>query len=259
MKIIGYYVKKGPIKKELKISYDRKSKDRPAWIQIKGFPDNVNFIMIHLGKKGKKGKRIQFYKIHLPPGLFLPIDYTPKEMQEYYNKLAQIYNKKLKESNYNIKAGKFLCNKLKKYTTTNVSVLDLGAGTGLITEIYSDAGFDDITLIDYSKGMLKKAKKRKKLRNCKLIQADVKNLNLKKKYGVIISHFSLGSSSYFSEKELEKVLKLAKKHLNPRGIIAVLGHFNKDLFEKYFKKLESGIYTLDKKKEFYTDYFIGRK
>jgi ubiquinone/menaquinone biosynthesis C-methylase UbiE len=251
--------KKTLVKKKLEVNYDKKSKGRPAWIQIKGLPDDTHFIKIHLGKKGKQGKRIQFYKTHLPPWLFLPIDHTSEEMKEYYNKLSKIYDKKIKESNYNIGAGKFLCNKLKKYTKITTSILDIGAGTGLVTEIYLDAGFNEITLIDYSKGMLEKAKKRKKLKNCKTIQANIKNLNLKKKYNIIISLFALGSSSYFSEKEVEKTLKLVRKHLNPKGVVAVLGHFDRDLFARHFKELESGVYTLDKKREFYTDYFIGRK
>lgn len=259
MKLRGYYVKKEPSKIKLKVTCDKKSKSRPAWIQVRGLPDNTSFIVIHLGKKGKEGKRIQYYKIYLPPGLFLPIDYTRKEMQKFYDKLSEIYDKKLKETNYNINAGKYLCNKLKKFTNTNKSILDLGAGTGLITEIYYDAGFKDITLIDYSRKMLNKAKKRKKLKNCRFIFADIKKMDLKRKFDIIISHFAFGSSSYFNKEDLITTLKLVKKYIKSKGLFAIIGHFHQDLFEKEFKKLKSGIYTLDKKREFYTDYFIGRK
>lgn len=259
MKLRAYFIRKEISKLKFKFIYDKESKSRPAWIQIKGLPDSTSFIVIHLGKKGKEGKRIQFYKTYLPPGLFLPIDYTKEEMQKFYDKFSEIYDKKLKETNYNINAGKFLCNKLKKFTNTDKSVLDLGAGTGLITEIYYDAGFKNITLIDYSKKMLKKAKKRKKLRNCKFILGDIKKMELKRKFDIIISHFAFGSSSYFNEDELKYLIRLIKKYLKPKGLFAILGHFHQDLFEKGFKKLESGIYTIDKKKEFYTDYFIGIK
>lgn len=259
MKLRGYYIKKDPNKLNLNINYDKKSKGRPAWIQIKGLPNKVSFIVVHLGKKGKEGRRIQFYKTYLPAGLFLPIDYTKEEMKEFYNKFSDIYDKDIIKHKHNIRAAKFLCNKLRKYTKTKVSILDLGAGTGLITEIFFDAGFKDITLVDYSERMLDKAKKRSKLKNCKFILCDIKKLNLNKKYDVIISIFSLGSSSYFSEDEFGDLLRTVKKHLKPNGIIALIGHDNKDIFKREFKELESGVYTLNEKNEFYTDYFIGKK
>jgi ubiquinone/menaquinone biosynthesis C-methylase UbiE len=258
MKLRAYYVKKYPHKIKLRVSYDKKSNDRPAWILVKGLPLGATFIGINLGKKGKKGQRIIAYKTYLPSGLFLPIDYTAKEMREYYNKFSEIYDDEIKERSHNLEAGSFLCKKLKRHSKTNVSLLDLGAGTGFLTETFFDAGFKDITLVDYSQGMLNKARKRKKLRGCKFIQADLKNLCLRKRYDVILSIFCLGSPSYFNASEFEKTLVLAKKHLKPGGIIAVLGLFDQSAFENHFKKLESGIYTLDKRKEFYADYFIGR-
>jgi cyclopropane fatty-acyl-phospholipid synthase-like methyltransferase len=107
--------------------------------------------------------------------------------------------------------------------------------------------------------MLNKAKKRKGLKDSKFIKADIRKLNLKKKFDIILSFFSFGSSSYFNEEEIKGILKVADKHLKKNGIFAVLGHTPIFKFEKKFKKLEGGIYDISKTKEFYSDYFIGRK
>ncbi|HRZ85380.1 MAG TPA: class I SAM-dependent methyltransferase [Candidatus Paceibacterota bacterium] len=251
-----------PDKYSLKLEYDKSSKGRPAWIKVKGLPDDVQFIRIHLGRKGIGGKRIQTYRTYLIDGLFLPIDYTNGEMAKFYDKFSEVYDYSIKTkgkgvAGQNLIAANFLLNKLKKYIDKG-EMLDLGAGTGLITELFVKEGFYPATLVDYSKGMLEKAKTRKGLKGCKFIQADIRNLNLNKKYDLILSFFSFGSDSYFSSEELDKILGIAKKHLKHNGIFAVLGHTSVDKFGKYFKKLDSGIYDLSTRNKFYTDYFIGR-
>ena len=137
--------------------------------------------------------------------------------------------------------------------------LDLGAGTGLITEMFVNEGFGPATLVDYSQGMLNKAKKRKSLKGCKFVKADIRKLNLGKKFDFVLSFFSFGSSSYFDKDELEGLLKIVKNHLKEGGLFVVLGHTAVSEFKTAFKPLETGIHTLDKEKKFYTDYFIGRK
>jgi ubiquinone/menaquinone biosynthesis C-methylase UbiE len=250
-------------KYSLGMKYDKTSKERPAWIIVKGLPDDVQFIRIHLGKKGKEGKRIQTYKTYLIDELFLPIDYTKKEMAKFYDKFSKVYDYSIKTggkgvSGQNLLAAKFLLNKVKRFVKKG-EMLDLGAGTGLITEIFVKEGFYPATLVDYSKGMLNKAKKRKSLKGCKFVERDIRKLNLNKKYDLILSVFSFGSDSYFDKEEMDNILKIASKHLKSKGILAVLGHNNLKRFNKYFKKLDSGIYDLSTKNKFYTDYFIGRK
>jgi len=262
MKLSAYYKKVLPSGK-LKIQYENIKNKRPAWIKVEGLPSGTNFIKIHLGKKGKDGQRIQFYKTYLPEGLFIPIDYTKEEMQRFYDKFAEIYDKELKSERkgtkgQNILAAEFLIKKIKKHIKEG-EILDLGAGTGLITEMFVKEGFSPATLIDYSKGMLNKAKRRNNLKNAKFIKEDLRNLNLKKKYDLVLSFFSFGSSSYFKKEELEKILKIASKHLKKKGIFAVLGHMPLKEFKKYFKEIDSGIYDLSTKNKFYTDYFIGMK
>lgn len=245
-------------KSKLKIEYDKTSKGRPAWIKIKGLPEGSRFISIDLGKKGAEGTRLQAYQTYLIPELYLPLNYTKEEMAKFYDQFSEYYDKSLKSTNYNIKAAEFILKKLKKYTKKG-EFLDLGAGTGLITEMFVKEEFGPATLVDYSQGMLNKAKKVKTLNDCKFVKADIRKLNLKKKFDFILSFFSFGSSSYFDKDELEGLLKMLKNHLKDNGLFVVLGHTGVSEFKTTFKPLETGIYTLDKEKKFYTDYFIGRK
>jgi len=262
MELTSYYRKNEPTEKELKklkITYDKKSKIRPAWIKIEGLEGKVKFIDIHLGKKGKNGRRKQFYRTYLPLGLFLPIDYTYEEMSKYYDKFAEIYDAEITKTGYNTGAAKFLIRKINKYANKEAKILDLGAGSGIVNEVYAISGFRNMTLVDFSKGMLEKAKKKPTLKGCKFINADLRKLNLKEKYDLITSHFSLGNYRYIIEEDLEKILKKVNKNLKPNGIIAIIGHFDQELFRAHFTKLESGIYTLNKSKKLFADYFIGRK
>lgn len=259
MKLRAYY-KRTKTNKKFKITYDKTSKGRPAWIKVENFPKGVRYISVHLGKKGKESRRIQPYQIYLIEGLFIPLNYTKEEMSKFYDKFSEIYDYELKNSGkrQNIIATEFLIKKLKKHIKKG-ELLDLGAGTGLITEMFLKEDYGPATLVDYSQGMLNKAKKRKGLKGSKFIKADIRKLNLKKKFDLIISFFSFGSFSYFDEEELDKILKIVHKHLKKGGIFAILGHAQVSEFKKFFKPLEKGIYTLNYEKKFYTDYFIGRK
>jgi SAM-dependent methyltransferase len=258
MKIRRYYVGKKADNSKLRISYDKTSKIRPAWIKVKGLPKRSRFISIHLGKKGKEGTRIQFYHTYLLEELYLPINYTKEEMAIFYDKFSEDYDKYIKSTNFNTRAAEFLIGKLKKHIKKG-EFLDLGAGTGLITEMFVKEGFGPATLVDYSQGMLDKAKKVNSLKECKFIEADIRKLNLGKKFDLVLSFFSFGSSSYFDKDELDKILKIAQNHLKKEGIFCVLGHTGVSKFEKYFKPLETGVYTLDEESKSYVDYCIGRK
>jgi len=258
MKIKYIYKKQKAENYKLKFEFDRKSESRPAWIKVIGLPKGVNFIQVHLGKEGMNGQRIQSYKTYLPEGLFLPIDYNNKEMQKFYDRWSEDYDNELQNKNepQNLHAANFLLGKVKKYLKKG-EMLDLGAGTGCITEIFAKV-YNPATLVDFSCGMLSQAKKRKGLEGCAFIKEDIRKLKLNKQYDLVMSMFSFGSSSYFKSEEIPKILGIVEKHLKKKGVFAVLGHFENDIFRKKFRTLETGIYVLDKKREFYTDYFIGK-
>ena len=136
MKLRCLYKKVKPEKYKLKISYDKKSKGRPAWVKIEGLPDGISYISVLLDEKSEKKR--QTYCIYIEKGLFLPIDYTKKEMEIFYNKFSEGYDKEIRKKN--MRAIDFFVKRVKKHIKRG-EMLDLGAGTGLVTEKFVKQGF----------------------------------------------------------------------------------------------------------------------
>jgi hypothetical protein len=165
----------------IKLTFDKKGKSRPAWIWVKGISGKRKavFLRIRVGKL----KRLEYYRTYLSPRLplYIPVNYTSDEMQLYYNKFSEIYDKHIIKNN--LPAAKFLVSKLK--IPKNAKILDLGAGTGIASEQLVLAGYKNITLVDFSEKMLAKAKKKKLLKDCKFVRQDVRKLKLKDKFDLI--------------------------------------------------------------------------
>lgn len=88
----------------------------------------------------------------------------------------------------------------------NPQILDLGAGTGLLTkylfEKYPEA---DFTLIDLSSEMLKIAKNRfKEHENFKYVAADYSEYEFKKSFDIVISSLSIHHLEDYDKKKLYK-------------------------------------------------------
>ena len=80
---------------------------------------------------------------------------------EAYTGFAQVYDKFMDNIEYD-KWCEYLVSILKEYGVNDGIVLDLGCGTGNITELLADKGYDMIG-VDYSQEMLNMAiEKRKK-------------------------------------------------------------------------------------------------
>ncbi|MBW3020687.1 class I SAM-dependent methyltransferase [Candidatus Woesearchaeota archaeon] len=112
----------------------------------------------------------------------------------------------------------------KKYGNhNNKTLLDIGCGTG--THLSYLEKHYDCTGLDPFESMLRVA--RKKLKKTKLIKGDMRYFNLKKKFDVIISLYSVisysGTYSVF-----KKVLKNIYNHLNEGGILIIDPFFQKE-------------------------------
>lgn len=98
----------------------------------------------------------------------------------------------------------------------NPEVLDLGAGTGILTEkIYQKHPNSNITLIDISKQMLDKAQKKFTQNNFQFIEADYINYNYTQKYDVIVSSLSI---HHLTDDEKKKLYKKVYDILEEDGI-----------------------------------------
>ncbi|MDL2246408.1 class I SAM-dependent methyltransferase [Methanobrevibacter sp. OttesenSCG-928-K11] len=114
----------------------------------------------------------------------------------------------------------------------NPKVLDLGAGTGLLSkfllEKYPNA---DITLVDLSNNMLDKAKERfSKYPNFKYINEDYLNAEFDEKFDIIMSSLSI---HHLKENDKKELYKKCSTLLNEDGIF-----INADIVLSPSKKLD---------------------
>ena len=223
------------IPKNTQFTYDKTSSKRPAWIHVKNLPKNVMFLSTRANGK------IHHYRVYLSTTipLFLPTNYTKEEMEKFYDKFAQIYDDELESRNS--KATKFLFDKVK--LPRNAKILDLGAGSGISSVPLVKMGYENITLLDFSEGMLAKAKRKEELKNCRFIKQDITKLKLKEKYDLIFSIFSFASSSYFDDKEMSKLWKNVITLLKPKGYLLLMGN-DFEPPKNIIKKIKSGKYEI---------------
>ena len=79
------------------------------------------------------------------------------ELSERYDEWAKDYDKDLSEV-FGWIAPKTASDYLAKYVEANSNVLDAGAGTGLVGLALAEHGFQNLTAMDLSEGMLKEAR-----------------------------------------------------------------------------------------------------
>lgn len=137
-----------------------------------------------------------------------------------FNRYAEYYNLLYKDKNYSCEVD-YIDNLIKKHAEKAHYLLDLGCGTGKHDFLLSQKGYD-VTGVDFSEKMIKKANqagynKENKNLKIKFEIADIRNLNLKKKFDVITSLFHV--ISYLVENdELEQTFENVKNHLNTDGL-----------------------------------------
>jgi len=237
-------------KKVRVVDYDKTSKPWPEWILL----NNGRIGMAEVIIKEKKGARRVRYARYVPEKLLVRVEVLPKTMEKFYDRFAKSYDTHVAQTNK--PAAKFLADKISKLIPKDAKILDIGAGTGLLAEELARKGFTNITLTDFSKEMLAKAKKKKILKNCKFIRADFKKQILRGKYDIVASVFSFSCAPYFLEEEMPQSIKKVKSLLKPKGYFAVFGHDYEYLIEKSFRKLAAGTKTLLGREH---SWFIGRK
>ena len=95
-------------------------------------------------------------------------------------------------------------------------ILDLGAGTGILTQLlYDKHPESDITLIDLSTQMLKKARKKFQEQNFKYIEADYLTYEYNEKYDIVISSLSI---HHLTDDEKQNLYRKIYSILNDGGI-----------------------------------------
>jgi SAM-dependent methyltransferase len=138
-------------------------------------------------------------------------------MGEAYSDFAEVYDELMDNIPYP-EWSRYLCSLLAEYNIQDGLVAELGCGTGTITELLSEAGYDMIG-IDNSPEMLEAAieKRDQNASTALYLCQDMREFEL---YGTVRAVVSLCDSiNYITEpKELAEVFRLVNNYLDPGGI-----------------------------------------
>ena len=134
-----------------------------------------------------------------------------------YGEFARVYD--MFQDNVDYETwGEWLKNRLKEYGISDGLVLDLGCGTGTMTEILAQAGYDMIG-VDNSEEMLAEAmeKRVESGHDILYLLQDMQEFEL---YGTVRAVVSVCDSLNYitEEEELEHVFALVNNYLDPQGI-----------------------------------------
>ncbi len=136
---------------------------------------------------------------------------------EAYTAFAMVYDRFMEEIPYE-EWKDYLLELLAEYKINEGTVLDLGCGTGTITELLAEQGFHMIG-VDLSEDMLSIAvdKKEKSGHDILYLMQDMRELELHGCVNAIVS--ICDSMNYILEnEELEEVFQRVNQYLNPEGI-----------------------------------------
>ena len=233
--------------KKANIEYDKENKKRPSWIKIK-LNKKIIFIKILVNKEAFWYRR--YFKNY-----FFPLDSNSEDYKNYYNHIAKNYESFVPQ---NKRIGKLILKFLEKFNIKKkAKILDLGAGTGIISEVIVEQGYSNLTLIDISDKALEIAKNKEKLKNAKFLVKDFTKDKIKGKFDVVLESMSL---DYFKDKVLFKILNNIKSCLKNQGIFVAVDRHIPEEFCKFFEEIEKGKLKL-KTPEGVFDYyyFLGRK
>ncbi len=136
---------------------------------------------------------------------------------EEYSALASVYDEFMDDIDYE-KWSDFIEDTLKTYNIENGLVLDLGCGTGRLTELLSDKGYD-MTGVDGSQEMLQQALQKRDIskKDILYLNQDMRDFELYGTMRAIVS--TCDCMNYITDiNELKDVFRLVNNYLDPKGI-----------------------------------------
>lgn len=153
-------------------------------------------------------------------------------MSQNYTGLAPYYDQIMGETDYENWAL-FVLKLFKKYKITGNSIIDLGAGTGILAEELSNLDYK-IDLLDIAKPMLNIAKKRSYKSKPQFFEKDLSDFTLKKKYDIAIC-LNNGINYIPTKTKLKNTFKCIHAILNEGGTL-ILDTCSIYYFLSYFLK-----------------------
>ncbi|MTI49533.1 MAG: class I SAM-dependent methyltransferase [Firmicutes bacterium] len=133
-----------------------------------------------------------------------------------YNNFAKLYDTLMDNVDYN-RWYKYIKEILNKYRYEPKTVLEMACGTGSLTKFLCEDDYD-ITCFDLSEEMLSVAyDKLRKYKNCEILNQDMTNFDLNKKYDLILC--LCDSLNYITDREdLINTFNNVYNHLNEDGM-----------------------------------------
>ncbi|MBW3014789.1 class I SAM-dependent methyltransferase [Candidatus Woesearchaeota archaeon] len=247
LKLDKFYVAQD-VKKKYKVRYDKKNKKRPSWIQVDA-PKGTDWIQVIVNGEAF------WYRTYFR-NYYFPMKHTPEDFENYYDEISSFYEEIVPHS---VEQAEKIISLLKRFKVKkDVEILELCAGTGNVSEILAEAGYDKIHLVDISSKELAIAKKKKVLKRCKFTKADILSYKPKKRYDVVISSMGL---DYFEAETEKKIFKMVKKALKVGGLfisVTLHGHTG---YKGLLKRLSEGSFmvNLSPKRKHRFEYFVGRR
>ena len=235
------------VEKQPLIEYDKNSKKRPSWVKIK-LNKKIIFIKILFNDEA-------FWYRRYFEDYFFPLEATSEDTKNFYNETAEKYENFVPHQK---KIAKRLIAFFKELNINkNNKILDLGAGTGIVTEEIAKEGYKNITLLDISDRELEIAEKKEPLGDTNYITADLTKDKIDGKYDLIIETLAFNE---LIEKNILKILENIKESLNNEGFFIMVDRHIFSQLNYFFKEIKSGKFPLKTPGgifEYY--YFIGKK
>jgi SAM-dependent methyltransferase len=142
-------------------------------------------------------------------------------MKDVFLKYSEYYNLLYSDKNYQEEVN-YIHSIIQKEFPNAQTILDLGCGTGVHANLLAEKGYH-VTGVDLSDKMIRiannslKDKYKYNKEKLKFEVGDIRNVQLNKKFDVVISLFHV--FSYLnSNKDVEEGMQTIKSHLNPCGI-----------------------------------------
>lgn len=220
------------IKEQPSIEFNKHYKKRPSWVKI-DLDKKVIFVKILV--KGESFWYRRYFKDY-----FFIFEPTSEDYRNYYDAIASNYEMFIPQ---NKEMRKFIIEFLQELKVKkDARILDLGAGTGIVTEGIANEGYKNLTLIDISKEELKIAKNKSSLKGANFALVDLTKENITGKFDVIFETMSL---DYFKGEKMREVLQKIKSALTNNGKFIVIDRHIYPEFNEFFKEIKNGKITLE--------------
>lgn len=229
------------------IECDHNHAKRPSWVKI-SLDKAIMFIKILCDDEA-------FWYRRYFEDYFFPLDNSSEDYKNYYNAIAQNYEAYVPQNKEMIAV---VLGFLKEFNISHgSSLLDFGAGTGLVTAGIAKSGYTNITLIDIAREALAIAREKRDLKNAKFIELDIAREEIPGIYDVVFETMSL---DYFKGEQMLAIFQRIRSALKDGGIFIMIDRHRYPELKKFFKEIKSGKIKLSTPEgvfDYY--YFIGEK